>query len=513
MRATPARATRAVGAHGCVRAVRERARGGGARARGGTSRSSRWDVVDDDSASGDGAASAVFDARAAFVALGATAVIGLASASAVRAEGFGSSTSAVVNQPKRGVEVETLLRLDEKARNRETSALTRGNIDILLQELNALNAVDEQELEQVDAELALLAAQNLEGELNDFVNSDAYANLSAQKQRIVEKRANEAALQRRLKERKVIFGQLAAQSPVIVYGAAFVASVVSNTAMHPLDTMKVRKISLKQNKGIAASLDEDMGANDTMDYEPTWDEIVGEDGFKSLYSGLMPNLAKEGVPLGVYLGLYEYAKDYLLTFDDFRPHPIAIYLVAGGFGEFFASILRVPAEAVKNGTQIGLTVGEAWQTNVATPAAAKNLFKCWKTALIRDIPFGGIQLAIFEYLKLILISLSIQALDPDAPVTEALFGAIGGSIAAYITTPVDVVITRMINERKSQAEAGLPEDTEGTSPTETARAVWDEQGLAGFFVGGRERILYWGPAISIFLTVYCRIRQHYIVLP
>ena len=51
------------------------------------------------------------------------------------AEGFGSASSGVLYNPKRGVELENLLRLDDAARRRKTAVLTRGNIDVLLQEL------------------------------------------------------------------------------------------------------------------------------------------------------------------------------------------------------------------------------------------------------------------------------------------------------------------------------------------------------------------------------------------
>ena len=61
------------------------------------------------------------------------------------------------------MELENLLVLDEKARNRKASVLTRGSIDVLLQELNALEQVDEEALEQVDAELALLGGEKRRG--------------------------------------------------------------------------------------------------------------------------------------------------------------------------------------------------------------------------------------------------------------------------------------------------------------------------------------------------------------
>lgn len=435
-------------------------------------------------------------------------------AESARAEGFGSSASGVLYNPSRNVELENLLVLDEKARNRKASVLTRGSIDVLLQELNALEQVDEEALEQVDAELALLAAKNVEGQLSEFSESEEYEKLSDQKKRLLNNRADQASLQRRLKERKVTFGRLAAQGPAITYGAALFASLLSNTTMHPLDTIKVRKISLKQRKSneVSASMDlsVDESADEIREYEPTWDEIVGEDGFAGLYQGLFWNLCREGVPLALYLGLYENAKDVLLQVDVMKPHPILVYLIAGGFGEFFGSILRIPAEAVKNGTQVGMSVSEALESSVLSPSGRANIFKCWKTCLFRDIPFGGIQLAVFEYLKLLLVVAGIQALDPDAPITEALFGAVGGIVGAFCTTPVDVVITRMFNERRLNIAAGLSEDAVDTSPIDTARAVYADSGVPGFFVGAKERVLYWGPAISIFLTVYCRIRQYYL---
>ena len=40
-----------------------------------------------------------------------------------------------------------------------------------------------------------------------------------------------------------------------------------------------------------------------------------------------------------------------------------------------------------------------------------------------------------------------------------------------------------------------------------AKLVYEEGGAAAFFRGSGERVLYWAPAIGIFLTAYCRIRH------
>lgn len=42
---------------------------------------------------------------------------------------------------------------------------------------------------------------------------------------------------------------------------------------------------------------------------------------------------------------------------------------------------------------------------------------------------------------------------------------------------------------------------------EVVKATWETDGLKGFFTGSLQRTLYWAPAIGIFLSVYCSLRQ------
>ena len=45
------------------------------------------------------------------------------------------------------------------------------------------------------------------------------------------------------------------------------------------------------------------------------------------------------------------------------------------------------------------------------------------------------------------------------------------------------------------------------SVIEMAREIYDEGGAGAFFRGAGERVLYWAPAIGIFLTTYCEFRH------
>lgn len=224
-------------------------------------------------------------------------------------------------------------------------------------------------------------------------------------------------------------------------------------------------------------------------------------GLASLYDGLLPNIVKEGPPLAMYLGIYEYLKAILLA-TDLRDSPVACYLIAGAVGELIGSVLRVPAEAVKSTQQSkeDISLSEAMSLNFGTAEGRANCVAAWTVAVTRDVPFGAIQIALFEALKIYLSGVADPPFDGDSFVGEAILGAFGGGVGAFISAPMDIVVVRLI---KQQA-AG---EAEKLGAVGMAKLVYEEGGAAAFFRGSGERVLYWAPAIGIFLTAYCRIRH------
>ena len=49
--------------------------------------------------------------------------------------------------------------------------------------------------------------------------------------------------------------------------------------------------------------------------------------------------------------------------------------------------------------------------------------------------------------------------------------------------------------------------TDGLYACSLVEAPWWIMSIAGFFVGVGSRALYWAPAIGIFLSLYCSLRQ------
>jgi len=203
--------------------------------------------------------------------------------------------------------------------------------------------------------------------------------------------------------------------------AAFIGSVASTLVMHPLDTIKTRlQVSGGTSSGSSGSSsskskssdeekEEEDGEGDMKDMDKQDDAnnnseqeeapiIVGYN-IMSLYEGLGANILKEGPPSALYLGVYESVKYALLP--QFGPQSLLlVYLLAGAAGETCGSIVRAPAEAIKSTVQTTYcTALEASSQVFGTSASRENLVRAWSASIWRDVPFGAIQLAIFELTK------------------------------------------------------------------------------------------------------------------
>mmetsp|Transcript_10239 Transcript_10239/g.33766 ORF Transcript_10239/g.33766 Transcript_10239/m.33766 type:complete len:142 (-) Transcript_10239:335-760(-) len=130
----------------------------------------------------------------------------------------------------------------------------------------------------------------------------------------------------------------------------------------------------------------------------------------------------------------------------------------------------------------------------------KTTFTSWATSVVRDVPFGALQIAVFESLKTYIINSPDLNFDTDTIYAEALLGAAGGLIGSVASTPADVLVTRIITQSPQ------PDGTRmGT--LDMFKKILKEEGPAGFLTGLGARALYWTPAIGIFLALYCSFRK------
>ena len=74
-----------------------------------------------------------------------------------------------------------------------------------------------------------------------------------------------------------------------------------------------------------------------------------------------------------------------------------------------------------------------------------NTARAWTASLLRDVPMGAIQIAVFELLKSAIVQSPGIDLDVSSVQAEAGLGAIGGLLGALATAPADVLTTRIIS--------------------------------------------------------------------
>lgn len=121
------------------------------------------------------------------------------------------------------------------------------------------------------------------------------------------------------------------------------------------------------------------------------------------------------------------------------------------------------------------------------------LYKGASACLLRDVPFSAIYFPTYNHLKRDYFG---ESQTKKLGVGQLLLaGAIAGMPAAYLTTPCDVIKTRL----QVEARKG---DTNYTSLRHCAQTVWREEGFKAFFKGGPARILRSSPQFGFTLASY-----------
>lgn len=102
----------------------------------------------------------------------------------------------------------------------------------------------------------------------------------------------------------------------------------------------------------------------------------------------------------------------------------------------------------------------------------RGFYRGFGSTVIREIPFAFIQFPIFEYLRVVWSRMHNRKKLKSSEV--ALCGAIAGGISAALTTPLDVVKTRIM-----LAEHGRI-DPKNLTVTNMLRNVYVENGFKGY---------------------------------
>ncbi|CAI0554796.1 unnamed protein product [Linum tenue] len=240
------------------------------------------------------------------------------------------------------------------------------------------------------------------------------------------------------------------------------AGVVVETALYPIDTIKTR---LQAARG------------------------GGQIAWKGLYSGLAGNIAGVLPASALFVGVYEPAKQKLLKVFPENLSAFA-HLTAGAIGGLAASFVRVPTEVVKTRMQTGQFSSAPNAVRlIVSKEGFKGLYAGYGSFLLRDLPFDAIQFCIYEQLR---IGYKVAARRDLNDAENAVIGAFAGALTGAVTTPLDVIKTRLMIQGSANQYKGV---------VDCVQTVIREEGPAALLKGIGPRVMWIGIGGSIFFGV------------
>ncbi|CEJ59015.1 hypothetical protein PMG11_07653 [Penicillium brasilianum] len=231
---------------------------------------------------------------------------------------------------------------------------------------------------------------------------------------------------------------------------------------------------------------------------------------------------------------------FRLPFTHSLPSPI-INAIASSTAEAVSCFMLTPAEVLKQNAQMVNTTASASNTRGKTTSVSAmrqvlsrfkdhpwRLWNGYFALLGRNLPFTGLQFPMFEYVRSHVIDRyrrrkaakviasggdSKQAYSQRDQLLEragltGLSASVSGSIASVVTTPIDVVKTRVMlsASENTGGESGAAAHGAGKGSRNGAWAVGKQiirdDGIRGLFRGGLIRSVWTAVSLSLYLGLY-----------
>merc|ERR1711939_494484 len=246
-------------------------------------------------------------------------------------------------------------------------------------------------------------------------------------------------------------------------------------------------------------------------YKNSWDcatKVIRNEGFKGLYSGVLPQLVGVAPEKAIKLTVNDLVRGHFSGKDgSIRiPHEILAGGSAGACQVIFTNPLEIAKIRLQVQGEVAKSVDGAPRRSamwIVRNLGLVGLYKGASACPLRDVPFSAIYFPTYNHLKRDYFG---ESQTKSLGILQLLTaGAIAGMPAAYLTTPCDVIKTRL------QVEARKGESSY-TSLRQCAQTVFREEGFKAFFKGGPARIMRSSPQFGFTLAGY-EVLQNLLPMP
>lgn len=304
--------------------------------------------------------------------------------------------------------------------------------------------------------------------------------------------------------------------------AGGLAGIAVDAVLFPLDTIKTRLQARKQHiatpvHGAPASAS--APATAASHAAPAAAAVAASP--RPFYRGLLSAMLGSFPAAATFWLTYEAGKRHLTPLVGDGPWAFLAHAGSAGLADVAVCAVRNPFEVVKQQMQLGLHADtrSALRTILAVDGV-RGLYAGYGSTVLREIPFDAIEFGLYEAMKgrlrrhkaaeaekakmeavaagkLPSSVLSIDSPLPDLVLWEnSLLGSIAGGVAAAVTTPLDVIKTRLM----TQTRVAAAERYAGWS--DAFRRILAEEGGAALFSGIRPRVAWISVGGAIFIGSY-----------
>ncbi|KAH9891789.1 S-adenosylmethionine transporter [Cubamyces lactineus] len=218
-------------------------------------------------------------------------------------------------------------------------------------------------------------------------------------------------------------------------------------------------------------------------------------GFKGVYKGVGSVVVGSAPGAAVFFCTYDTLKKTLPLPTEYAPFT---HMLAASIGEVAACSIRVPTEVIKTRTQTS-TYGSAAQSSLAaarmvmSTEGVRGFYRGYGSTVMREIPFTSLQFPLYELLKKRLAKVLERPLHAYE---AAVCGSFAGGVAAALTTPLDVLKTRVMLDLRDPAKQAHP------SLAQRFMQIYRVEGPKALFAGVVPRTLWISAGGAVFLGVY-----------
>ena len=262
--------------------------------------------------------------------------------------------------------------------------------------------------------------------------------------------------------------------------AGATAGCTVEAVLYPIDTIKTRLQAMRSGGGFRA--------------------LVQAGGGRALYSGLWGNLAGVGQASAIFMAVYEPVKKAVMAAVPSERSflgPLAAGVAAG----LASSIVRVPTEVIKTRMQTGeFKYAVTALKTIARREGARGLFAGYGSFLLRDLPFDAIEFVAYEQMKRSYQAIALQNSRELNPGEHSVFGAAAGAFTGLVTTPLDVLKTRLMIQGASGQYRNV---------VDCAAQIVRQEGPGALLRGWQPRVIWIGVGGSIFFTALEAAKKFY----